>query len=351
MGTVDLVKKLYLEKNLTDNELKEILLTDNDDVDNYLQLYSQKIRDKIFGKNVYIRGLIEFTNYCKNDCYYCGIRRSNRSLCRYRLTKSQIIDCCKKGYNLGFRTFVLQGGEDYFYTDEMICEIVSEIKRNFGDCAVTLSFGERSFDSYKRYYDAGADRYLLREETGNNTHYRKLHPKEMSLENRINCLYNLKKIGYQVGCGIMVGSPYQKIEDIISDLRFFQKLQPHMIGIGPFVPHKDTVFRNENHGELKLTLRLLAVIRLMINDVLLPSTTALNTISSQGRVLGLLYGCNVVMPNISPNEAKENYNLYDGKVNTGEESGEMVRKLEKTLNKIGYNVEISRGDTPRKIID
>lgn len=348
MSTVDLVKKLYYEKNLSDSELKEILLSDNEDVDNLLQFYSQKARDDIYGRNVYIRGLIEFTDYCKNDCYYCGIRRSNKNICRYRLTKQQILECCEKGYKLGFRTFVLQGGEDYFYTDEMICEIVSEIKGTFRDCAVTLSLGEKSFESYKRYYDAGADRYLLREETCSYTHYSKLHPKEMSLKNRLDCLCNLKIMGYQVGCGMMVGSPYQSVEDIILDLRFFQDFQPHMIGIGPFIPHKDTVFRNEKQGELRLTLRILAVVRLMINDILLPATTALNTISPQGRVLGFLYGCNVVMPNLSPEKAKENYILYDGKVNVGEESGEMVSDLEKTLNKIGYNIEISRGDNLRK---
>lgn len=348
MSIVNLAEKLYREHNLSDSELKEILLTNDGKADEALQKYAQKVRDKIFGKNVYIRGLIEVSNYCKNDCYYCGIRRSNKNICRYRLTKEQILDCCKKGYELGFRTFVLQGGEDFHYSDDDICSIVSEIKNNFSDCAVTLSIGERSYESYKKYYDAGADRFLLREETSNPLHYRKLHPQEMSLKNRIQCLYNLKEIGYQVGCGIMIGSPYQTVDDIILDLRFFQKFMPHMIGIGPFVPHKDTDFRDKPIGGLKLTLRTLGIIRLMINDVLLPSTTALSTIDTKGRILGILYGGNVVMPNLSPQFAKENYTLYDGKLSTGKESGEMVKELEKSLENFDYSIEISRGDTPRK---
>ena len=262
--------------------------------------------DRIYGHDIYIRGLIEFTNYCKNDCLYCGIRRSNKNAERYRLSKDDIMLCCHEGYDLGFRTFVLQGGEDPYYTDEKMVDIISSIKTEFPDCALTLSVGEKTHESYKAFFDAGADRYLLRHETANPMHYSKLHPSGLSWQNRINCLYDLKSIGYQVGCGFMVGSPYQTAEDLAQELIFLKKLKPHMVGIGPFIAHHDTPFRDEKSGTMELTLFMLGLIRLTLPYVLLPSTTALGTIHPLGREKGILAGANVIMPNLSPVSVRKN---------------------------------------------
>jgi len=293
---------------------------------------------------VYIRGLIEFTNYCKNNCYYCGIRCENAALSRYRLSQQEIMGCCETGYKLGFRTYVLQGGEDDYYKDEMLCAIISEIKTNYPDCAVTLSIGEKPYKSYKAYFEAGADRYLLRHETADDEHYKKLHPKSMSLQNRKECLWNLKEIGYQVGSGFMVGSPFQKTKHLIKDIRFLQELKPEMIGIGPFLTHSDTPFKDQKGGSLELTLRLLAILRLMFPNVLLPATTALGTISPDGRELGLKAGANVVMPNLSPVQVRKQYSLYDNKICTGEEAAECKGCLDRRVNAAGYRMVVSRGD-------
>lgn len=310
----------------------------------YLYQQARQVADAAYGKRVFKRGLIEFTNYCKNDCYYCGIRRSNANAGRYRLEKQTILDCCKRGYELGFRTFVLQGGEDGYFTDERVCEIVSAIRKSFPDCAITLSIGERSKESYQKYFDAGANRYLLRHETANDAHYRKLHPEELSLTNRKQCLYNLKEIGYQVGCGFMVGSPGQTVEMLYEDLQFIKELQPHMVGIGPFIPQKDTPFGAKAAGTLEQTLRLLAIIRLIHPHVLLPATTALGTIHENGRELGVLAGANVVMPNLSPKDAREKYTLYDNKIHSGDEAAEGDANLRKRMLKIGYELVAERGD-------
>ena len=291
--------------------------------------------------------MIEFTNYCRNNCYYCGIRRSNRNAERYRLTKEEILICCDEGYKLGFRTFVMQGGEDPYYTDEMICDIVSEIKRRYPDCAVTLSIGEKSRESYRSFYDAGADRYLLRHETADPAHYGKLHPAEMSLENRKRCLFDLKEIGYQVGSGFMVGSPYQTTENLVEDLRFLQKLSPDMIGIGPYVTHAQTPFASFENGSVELTLRLLSVLRLMFPYVLLPSTTALGTLHPQGRELGLKAGANVVMPNLSPVKVRKLYELYENKICTGEEAAQCRGCLEKRVEAAGYKIVTDIGNVKR----
>ena len=299
---------------------------------------------KIYGNRVFIRGLIEFTNYCKNDCYYCGIRRSNHCADRYRLTKEEILSCTDTGYELGFRTFVLQGGEDPYFTDARICELVSEIRQKHPDCAITLSIGEKSKDSYKRYFDAGADRYLLRHETANGTHYRRLHPDELSLEHRKQCLWDLKEIGYQVGCGFMVGSPGQTTETLYEDLQFIRELMPHMVGIGPFIPQKDTPFAREPAGTMEQTLRLLSIIRLIHPHVLLPATTALGTIHPKGRELGIQSGANVVMPNLSPVDVRDKYKLYDNKICTGDEAAECRFCMENRMKSIGYQVVVSRGD-------
>ncbi len=302
------------------------------------------VRKRVYGDQVYPRGLIEFTSYCKNDCLYCGLRRSNTRAERYRLSGEEILSCCDAGYALGFRTFVLQGGEDPWYTDDTICRLVGEIKSRWPDCAVTLSLGEKSRESYQAYFDAGADRYLLRHETADGSHYRTLHPPEMSLENRKRCLYDLKEIGYQVGCGFMVGSPGQTERCLAEDLVFIRELQPHMVGIGPFIPHHDTPFRNEAAGTAELTLFLLSLIRLMLPRVLLPATTALGTIDPAGREKGILAGANVVMPNLSPAGVRGKYLLYDGKICTGDEAAECRRCLDLRMESIGYRLAVTRGD-------
>jgi len=338
----NIVNQLEENKTLSDDELAALLETDI--YDSSLFESADRLRKSVYGTDVYIRGLIEFTNYCKNNCYYCGIRCENKALSRYRLSPEEIMDCCETGYKLGFRTFVLQGGEDDYYKDEMLCEIISEIKTKYPDCAVTLSIGEKPHKSYKAYFDAGADRYLLRHETADDGHYKKLHPASMSLQNRKECLRNLKEIGYQVGSGFMVGSPFQKTEHLIKDIRFLQELKPEMIGIGPFISHSNTPFKDQKSGSLELTLRLLAILRLMFPNVLLPATTALGTISPDGRELGLKAGANVVMPNLSPVSVRKQYALYDNKICTGEEAAECRGCLERRVNSAGYQIVISRGD-------
>ena len=337
-----LIEELREKKNLTDGQLKELIETDV--YDKELFASAVDIRKKAYGKDVYIRGLIEISSYCKNDCYYCGIRKSNDKAQRYRLSREEILECCVTGYDLGFRTFVLQGGEDPYFTDERICGIVSEIKEKFPGCAVTLSLGEKSQESYQQYFDAGADRYLLRHETAGADHYKKLHPEDLSQEDRMQCLQDLKEIGYQVGSGFMVGSPYQKTEDLISDLRFLQELQPDMIGIGPFITHQDTPFREFTSGELTLCLRMVAILRHLFPEVLLPATTALGTIHPNGRELGLLAGANVVMPNLSPVGVREKYSLYDNKICTGEEAAECRGCLENRVASAGFQIVVDRGD-------
>lgn len=342
-----IVDTLKLTRNLSDKELYLLLSTDK--FDSLLYSTADKVRQSVYGKEVYLRGLIEFTNYCKNDCYYCGIRRSNKNAVRYRLSKEEILDCCKEGYALGFRTFVLQGGEDPYYTDSIMCDIVAEIRKKYPDCAITLSIGERSKESYKAFFNAGANRYLLRHETANAEHYGKLHPREMSLENRKQCLFNLKEIGYQVGSGFMVGSPYQTIDNIIEDLRFLQQLKPDMIGIGPYITHTETPFANFENGDLKLTLRLISVLRLMFPYALIPSTTALGTIHKQGRELGLKAGANVVMPNLSPVRVRKLYDLYENKICTGEEAAQCRGCLERRILSAGYYVVTAVGNVKKEI--
>lgn len=337
-----MIEKLRAEQDLTDAEFRTLLETDR--YDEELKAAADAVRREQYGTEVYLRGLIEFTNYCKNDCLYCGIRRSNREVSRYRLTQEDILECCEEGYGLGFRTFVLQGGEDTYFTDERICSIVSEIRGKYPDCAITLSIGEKSRESYEAYYAAGADRYLLRHETAEPAHYTMLHPSEMSSENRKRCLYDLKEIGYQVGAGTMVGSPFQTTENLIADIRFMQELQPDMIGIGPFLPHKDTPFGDKQAGTLALTLRLLGILRLVFPQVLLPSTTALGTVHPQGRELGLQWGANVVMPNLSPTSVRKKYMLYDNKICTGDESAQCRHCLEGRVRSVGFDIVTSRGD-------
>lgn len=341
----ELIDKLFREKQLSRDEYVSLIRDHSESDAEYLFSLAVKRRMEYYGKDVYVRGLIEFTNYCKNDCYYCGIRRSNRSVERYRLTKDDIMSCCEQGHELGFRTFVLQGGEDPYYTDDKICDLVSSIKNKYPDCAVTLSIGEKEHESYKAYFDAGADRYLLRHETADSGHYARLHPTEMSFDHRIKCLYDLKEIGYQVGCGFMVGSPYQTAENLADDLLFIKELQPQMVGIGPFISQHDTPFAQMNSGTMEQTLFMLGLIRLTLPPVLLPSTTALGTIHPLGREKGILAGANVVMPNLSPVSVRKKYLLYDNKICTGDEAAECKNCLQMRMRSIGYDVVVSRGDS------
>lgn len=339
-----LIDKLYETGDLAPAEYRELIDGRNPELAEYLFEKARDVRIRHYGYDVYIRGLIEFTNYCRNDCYYCGIRRSNREAERYRLTKEQILECCSTGYDLGFRTFVLQGGEDGYFTDDRMVDIISSIKSEYPDCAITLSIGEKSHESYKAFFDAGVERYLLRHETADPEHYRKLHPQELSLKNRKKCLQDLKKIGFQVGCGFMVGSPYQTTDCLVEDLLFIKEFSPHMVGIGPFIPHHATQFAEKPAGTLELTLFLLGIIRLMLPTVLLPATTALGTIHPRGRELGILAGANVVMPNLSPRSVRKKYMLYDNKICTGDEAAECRYCLERRLESIGCRVAVSRGD-------
>ncbi|WP_303836410.1 [FeFe] hydrogenase H-cluster radical SAM maturase HydE [Ruminococcus flavefaciens] len=340
----ELVEKLYRTGDLSHEELAALIETDDTDAAELLRRYADEVRQKSYGKKVFLRGLIEVSSYCKNNCLYCGIRRGNADADRYRLSREDILKCCENGYELGFRTFVMQGGEDAFFTDDFLCPLISEIKDKYPDCAVTLSLGERSYESYRRLKEAGADRYLLRHEAASNELYSKLHPEEMSLQNRKDCLFALKELGYQVGAGFMVGAPYQTTEHLIADLRFLQELQPQMIGIGPFIPHHNTPFSDEKGGTLGLTLRLLGILRLMFPKVLLPATTALGTVAPNGRELGLQTGCNVVMPNLSPVMVRKKYDLYDNKICTGEEAAECRGCLQRRIESAGYEIAQERGD-------
>ena len=340
----ELADRLERDRILTKEEFTALIENRSEKLAEYVFEKARRIRHRIYGKDVYIRGLIEFTNYCGNDCLYCGIRRSNKNADRYRLTKEDILECCATGHSLGFRTFVLQGGEDGFYTDDMLVDIIKAVKESYPNCALTLSIGEKSRESYKKYFDAGADRYLLRHETADSCHYSKLHPTSLSLENRKRCLYDLKDIGYQTGSGFMVGSPFQTAECLAEDMIFLHELQPHMVGIGPFIPHHDTPFADEKQGTLELTLFMLGLLRLMLPNVLLPATTALGTIDPNGREMGILAGANVVMPNLSPKGVRKKYLLYDNKICTGDEAAECRQCLERRMSKIGYRIAVSRGD-------
>lgn len=336
------VEQLAARKDAPDEVL--CALIENAEAEEPLGKAADAVRRSWYGTDVYIRGLIEFTNYCKNDCYYCGIRRSNPKVERYRLSQEQILDCCEQGWALGYRTFVLQGGEDPWFTDERICGIVRKIKERYPECAVTLSIGEKERESYAAYRAAGADRYLLRHETANEVHYGRLHPASMSGAHRKRCLFTLRELGYQVGAGFMVGAPYQTTDHLVEDLRFLQELRPAMIGIGPYLTHHDTPFHDQPNGSLHKTIRLLSILRLMFPYALIPATTALGTIHPQGRELGLRAGANVIMPNLSPGNVREKYQLYENKICTGEEAAQCRGCLERRVKWSGYQVVTDRGD-------
>ncbi len=344
---IDLINKLEKEHSLTADEYKYLIDNRNEEYASMLSEKAVDIRKKIYGNAVFIRGLIEISNICKNDCLYCGIRGGNKNCDRFRLTKEQILSCCENGYSLGFRTFVMQGGEDMYFSDDVMCDIISEIKTRYPDCAITLSLGERSFESYKKLFDAGADRYLLRHETADKAHYAKLHPDNLSFDKRMQCLENLKKIGFQTGCGFMVGSPFQTSEHLAKDLKFIEEFKPEMCGIGPFIPHKDTVFNDYTPGTVELTCYLLSIIRLISPSILLPATTALGSIDPVGREKGILAGANVVMPNLSPLDTRVKYSLYNNKLSSGAESAQGKAILEDKINSIGYRIVTDRGDYKR----
>lgn len=340
----DIIDKLETTRSLSLEEYRSIIEGFSPEISEYAAKKAVEKRKSVYGNDVYIRGLIEVSNICKNDCYYCGIRRSNKKCERYRLTKEDILGSAKQGYELGFRTFVLQGGEDAVFTDEFLADIIKSLKSNHPDCAITLSLGERSFESYKTLKSAGADRYLLRHETADKEHYEKLHPKEMSYQNRMDCLKNLKSLGYQVGCGFMVGSPYQTSLTLAKDLKFIETFAPAMCGIGPYLTHKDTPFKDMPSGSLELTLYLLSIIRLIDPGILLPATTALGTVHPKGREMGISAGANVVMPNLSPVRVRKKYELYDNKICTGEEAAECKLCLTRRIQSVGYQIVTHRGD-------
>lgn len=344
MNLHELIDRLHKEHTLTRGEFITLIKERDEENASYLASLAREEAVKIYGNGVFPRGLVEFTNYCKNNCYYCGIQGSNQHANRYRLSKDEILSACENGYQLGYRSFVLQGGEDPHYSDDVMVPIVSEIRKRYQDCAITLSLGERSKESYQKLYDAGADRYLLRHEAATPELYQKLHPESLSLENRIQCLWNLKEIGYAVGTGFMVGAPYQTVENLVDDLLFIQKLDPQMVGIGPFVPHHDTKFKDYPSGTVELTTYLTSILRLMNPHLLLPATTALGTIDPRGRKKGILAGANVVMPNLSPVAVRKDYSLYDNKICTGEEAAECAGCLGRRLASIDYELVFTRGD-------
>ncbi len=339
-----LIDKLEENRSLSLSEYEYLLNNMSKDSIEYIKIKADKARRSVYSNKIFIRGLVEISNICKNNCYYCGIRRDNKECDRYRLTPEEILECCRHGYSLDFRTFVLQGGEDPYFTDEVVCDLVKKIKNLFPDTAVTLSLGERSFESYKAMYEAGADRYLLRHEAINDELYSKLHPGELKLSNRLDCLNNLRQIGYQVGCGFMVGAPFQTISHIAQDLKFIEEFSPDMCGIGPFVPHNQTIFKDESAGDSELTCFLLSIVRLIKPNILLPATTALGTVDGNGREKGILAGANVVMPNLSPVTVRKKYDLYDNKISIGAESAENLIELKKRMEKIGFSVVCDRGD-------
>ena len=340
-----LIDKLKTQRSLTRDEWTALIVGRTPELAGYLFELARKERHLHYGHDVYVRGLIEFTNYCRNDCLYCGIRKSNPHVSRYRLSEEHILDCCRIGYDLGFRTFVLQGGEDGYYTRERMVHLIERIRFRHPDCAITLSIGEKSREDYQAFYEAGANRYLLRHETFNANHYSRLHPPSLSAAARQKCLWDLKDIGYQTGTGFTVGSPYQTPQDLAEDMLFIRELNPQMVGIGPFIPHHDTPFSNEAIGTMELTLFMLGLLRLMLPKVLLPSTTALGTIDPKGRELGILAGANVVMPNLSPTGVRKDYALYDNKICTWDEAAECRQCLERRMESIGYRVVTARGDS------
>ncbi len=336
-----LIEKLAANQYLSLNEWQQLLAAEKSIDKSALFDRALQVRHRYYDNHIYLRGLIEISNYCHNDCYYCGIRLSNRQVKRYRLDKDTILACCNRGYQLGLRTFVLQGGEDNYYNDALMVEIIRAIKNNFPDCALTLSLGEKPAQSYQAYFEAGADRYLLRHETADSDHYQSLHPANLNLKNRLSCLQNLKQIGFQVGCGFMVGSPGQTIETLAQDFMFLSKFKPQMVGIGPFLPHHQTPLAKAKGGSAEQTIFCLSLVRLLLPRVLLPATTALGTVDNNGWELGIKAGANVIMPNLTPADQRKHYLLYDNKNATSAEESDIIKAK---MAAIGYQVVNQRGD-------
>ena len=343
MSNMEIIDKLNRDKALSYEEWTRLISGFSDEDRAYARHLASEITEKIFGNKIFFRGIIEFSNICRNDCFYCGIRRSNKKISRYSLSEEEILLCCREGYRLGYRTFVLQSGESGTASPDLI-RVIKRIKAEYPDCAVTLSIGECRREVYEKLYEAGADRYLLRHETADKGHYEKLHPGNMSFDNRIRCLYDLKDIGFQTGCGMMVGSPYQTPEALAADMEFMSEFRPAMVGIGPFIPHKDTPFGDFGSGSQELTLFMISLTRIMLPDALIPSTTALGTASQDGRVKGVLAGCNVVMPNLSPHNVRKSYMLYDNKSGTDLSAEESLELLKKQMEAVGREVITGRGD-------
>ena len=344
MSNIKRIDTLKKEHFLPEEELALLLETALEEDRSYAAGVARTAADEVFGKKIYFRALVEISNYCRNNCYYCGVRRDNNNILRYRLKEEDILCACSEAYSLGLRTFVLQGGEDAYYTDEKLCKLINRIKTKYPDCALTLSLGERSKKSYQLLFDAGADRYLLRHETADCMHYSRLHPEEMSFANRVRCLENLREIGFQTGCGFMVGSPYQTTKTVVKDLMYIKAFNPQMVGIGPFIPHKATPLRDFKAGSADDTVFLLSIIRLLVPHAMLPATTALGTIAQGGRERGILAGANVLMPNVSPYDARSNYKIYENKLGSEDKSSDSVETAKKLVESIGYEVHEGRGD-------
>jgi len=341
-----LLDKLYKENKLGRDEIVLLLRQLDEEHKEVLFNYARLTKERFYGKKVYMRGLIEFSSICRQNCLYCGLRAQNSKAGRYRLAKDEILECCSEGYRLGYRTFVLQSGEDPWYTVEKMVDIIRSVKEKFPDTALTLSIGERSREEYEAMYAAGADRYLLRHETVSRRLYEQLHP-GMSFDERQNCLKILKEIGYQVGAGFMVGLPGQTEEDLAEDLCFLKELNPHMIGIGPFIPHSETPLKDTKGGTVEDTRVMLAIARLLVPDSLMPATTAMGTLHKQGRELALQAGANVVMPNLSPVAVRAKYALYENKICTGDEAAHCRHCIEGRIQAAGYEADMSRGDSCR----
>ena len=339
----NIIDKLEKNNDLTDEEFKALILTEDEEAIEYLHERARTVRESVYGKDVYLRGLIEFTNYCKNDCLYCGIRRSNKNADRYRLSKEEILSCAETGYKLGFRTFVLQGGEDAFFSDEVLEDIIKELKKRYPECAVTLSVGERERESYQRLFDAGADRYLLRHETADKAHYESIHPAELSFDHRMKCLRDLKEIGYQVGCGFMVGSPNQTPDTLLKDIKFIRDFKPEMVGIGPFIPHPDTPLKDADKGSFELALKVMALTRLNLPDINIPATTAMETLNPQGRIIALQSGANVVMPNVTNTKYRPKYEIYPGKICISDDATKCRNCIEAKIHSIKRTISKDYG--------
>ena len=328
---------------LTKSRLLSLLSSRGEEAQ-YLRDCAVRAARERFGRAIFVRGLIEISSYCHNDCHYCGLRASNSSAERYRLTEAQILECCHTGYNAGLRTFVLQGGEDSYWTDSRLVPLVASIRTQFPDAAITLSLGERSDESYHALRDAGADRYLLRHEAANRELYSAIHPARMSYDNRFRCIKTLMAEGFQTGMGMMIGVPGQTIEHIAEDLEAIYTLHPQMVGIGPFIPHPQTPFGGHTAGDIDLTLNTIAIVRLLLPNALIPATTALATLSTEGHRLAIEAGANVIMPNLSPTDVRSKYAIYQGKASNGTEAAEHLKALEAELSEFGYTINYDKGD-------